>query len=65
MKGKLDKMERQSVIKKIDQPTDWIHNLVIVKKKDKCLRLCLDPRELSVAIKREHFQLPTLDEGTS
>ena len=25
------------------------------------LRVCLDPQELNKALKREHFQLPTLD----
>ena len=35
-------------------------NLVIVEKPNGNLRLCLDPRELNKAIKRQHFQIPTV-----
>lgn len=36
--------------------------MTIVKKANGDLRICLDPKELNLAIKREHFRLPTLDE---
>ena len=29
------------------------------------IRICLDPRDLNKAIKREHYQLPTFDETAS
>lgn len=64
LKLKLDSMEQQGVIVKMDRPTDWVHNLVIVEKKDGGLRICLDPRNLNQAIKREHFQIPTLEDIT-
>ena len=44
----------------MDEPTDWVNSMVIVVKRNKRLRICLDPRNLSTAIKREHFQLPTV-----
>ena len=31
-------------------------------KKSGDLRVCLDPQELNKSLKREHFQLPTLDD---
>lgn len=66
LKKTLDDMESKGVIKKIDQPTDWVNSLVIAEKvKTEKLRLCLDPRDLNKAIKREHFQLPTIEEITS
>ena len=55
-------MEKHKVIQKVNKPTDWVHNLVIVEKKDGSLRLCLDPRELNKAIKRENFQIPTVED---
>ena len=62
LKATLDEMEKIKVIKKVDQPTEWVNSLVIVEKpKTKKLRVCLDPRPLNVAIQREHFQIPTLD----
>ena len=53
------------VLKKVDQPTDWVHNLVIVEKKNGSLRLCLDPRDLNKVVKREHYKIPTAQEISS
>jgi len=50
------------VLKKVDQATDWVSNLVVVEKKDGSLRLCLDPKDLNKAIKREHYKIPTMEE---
>ena len=61
MKIELDKMESLNVIEKVTHPTDWISNIVVVEKSNGILRLCLHPRNLNKAIKREHFQLPTVD----
>ena len=66
LKEELNNMERLGVIKKVEIPTDWVNSLVIVEKhKTKQLRICLDPRPLNKAIKREHFQLPTLEDITT
>ena len=43
----------------LDKPTDWVSNLVIVEKKSGALRLCLDPKALNAAIKRERYTVPT------
>ena len=58
-------MEEKRVIRKVDEPTDWVNSLVVVKnpKSDK-LRVCL-PRSLNVAIKREFYQLPTIEDITT
>ncbi|XP_026326150.1 uncharacterized protein LOC113234842 [Hyposmocoma kahamanoa] len=58
----LRKMEQLGVIRKVTHPTQWVHPLVIVAKKDGGIRVCLDPRELNVAVQRAHYQLPTLAE---
>ena len=50
------------MIEKVTHPTDWVCNIVVVEKSNGKLRLCLDPRNLNKAIKREHFQLPTMDD---
>ena len=56
LKKTVDYMEDIEVIKKVDQPTDWVNSLVIAEKsKTGKLRICLDPRDLNKAIKREHF----------
>jgi len=53
------------VLKKGNQPTDWVHNLVIVEKKNGSLCLCLDPRDLNKVVKRERYKIPTAQEISS
>ena len=48
------------MITPVQQPTDCVSNLVVTKSDD--LRVCLDLQELNKALKREHFQLPSLDD---
>ena len=65
LKEALDKLESNGVITAVEEATDWVNNLVIVEKPNGELRLCLDPRELNKAIKRQHFQIPTLNDITA
>ena len=62
LKEELDSMEKEGIIVKVEEPTEWVNSLVIVEKPNGDLRLCLDPRELNKVLKREHFQLPTFEE---
>ncbi|XP_020556682.2 uncharacterized protein K02A2.6 [Oryzias latipes] len=62
LKDELARMEKLEVIKKIDEPTEWVSSLVVIQKKTGALRTCLDPRDLNKAIRREHFKLPTREE---
>ena len=36
--------------------------VIVEKRRNKTLRICLDPRHLNQAIKREHYHMPTLEE---
>lgn len=57
-------MIRLGVIKKVNEPTDWVNSMVITKKKNGELRICLDPKDLNESIKRKHYQIPTREEIT-
>ena len=48
-------MEALGVIVKVQEPTEWVNTNVIAEKKNAKLRVCLDPRALNTAIKREQF----------
>ena len=52
LKDTLDLLEADGIIASIDEPTEWVSNLVIVEKKNGELRICLDPRPLNEAILR-------------
>ena len=56
IKAELASMEHEGVIEKVQegQPTDWVNSIVYQRKSNGKLRICLDPRDLNTAIKREH-----------
>ncbi|KAL1446555.1 hypothetical protein WDU94_005570 [Cyamophila willieti] len=62
LKKELEDMENMGIITKEHEYTDWVSNLTIVRKENKQLRICLDPKFLNEAIKDTKQQLPTLDE---
>ncbi|GFO15056.1 retrovirus-related pol polyprotein from transposon 297-like protein [Plakobranchus ocellatus] len=62
LKKKLKEMEENGIIEVVDEPTEWVHNLVIAQKSDGSLRLCLDPKALNKNIKREIFEIPTFEQ---
>ncbi|CAB3983559.1 Hypothetical predicted protein [Paramuricea clavata] len=61
----LENMVKQGVLQKVDGPSDWVNSMVVVQKKDGSLRICIDPKDLNRALKREHHQLPTIEEITA
>ena len=65
LKVELNRMEKSDVIEKVVEPSEWVSGLVVVHKKNGNLRVCLDPRNLNAAIRREHFKLPTREEVMS
>ena len=62
LKIKLDQMENDGVVAKVNQPTDFVVSPQIVEKKDGSLRICLDPGNLNKWIKREHFPIPKFED---
>ena len=56
----LSEMERQGIIQLSQSP--WASPLVVVEKKDKSLRLCIDYRRLNAVTKGDSFPLPSIEE---
>ncbi|GFS09638.1 retrovirus-related Pol polyprotein from transposon 297-like Protein [Elysia marginata] len=44
LKKKLKEMEDNGIIEPVNEPTEWVHNLVIAQKPHGSLQLCLDPK---------------------
>ena len=61
-------MVKDGIIAKVHQPTDWVSSMLAVRKPTTGpdgkadIRICLDPKDLNSAIKREHFPMPTIEE---
>ena len=71
---KLKKMEEAGIIVKEDEPTSWVSLMLVIakrkvndKRKDTPpskddLRICIDPRYLTKALKRPHYPTVTVEE---
>lgn len=62
VKEQLDKMERDGVIKKVTEATDYCAPIVPVRKKGGKIRICVDYKKLNKNIKRPHLMLPNLED---
>jgi hypothetical protein len=62
LKNELTTMESLNVIAKVDEPTDWVSQLVVGIKKSGDLRICLDPQALNTALCREHYHMPVVED---
>ncbi|XP_015753943.1 PREDICTED: uncharacterized protein K02A2.6-like [Acropora digitifera] len=61
-KDELNRLENLEVSAKVDELTAWVSSVVIATKTSGALRICIDPRPLNQALKRETYQLPVLDD---
>ncbi|XP_044766752.1 uncharacterized protein K02A2.6-like [Coccinella septempunctata] len=61
-KETLEQLVKKKIIEPVEGVSTWVNPVVIVKKKNGNLRICLDPQDLNKSIKREYFKLPTIDE---
>lgn len=64
LKEELDSMQQQEVIRKVTEPTDWVSSIVVSRRSNGKIRICLDPKELNMSIRRCHHKPPTVEEVT-
>ncbi|PFX13394.1 Uncharacterized protein K02A2.6 [Stylophora pistillata] len=62
LKLELDNMVKSGILAKLIELTSWVSSLVIVKKSNGKIRVCLDLRDLNRAVKRSLYPLPTIAE---
>ena len=58
----LERLVQRGIIAAVSEPTEWISSTVVVFKPNGKLRVCLDPKPLNKALKRNHYPLPTIDD---
>ncbi|XP_046571037.1 uncharacterized protein K02A2.6-like [Haliotis rubra] len=64
LKAELERLADLKIITPVNVPTDWISALLVVVKKqgtDK-IRICIDPKPLNQALKRNHYPIKTIDD---
>ena len=57
-KTKLEEMVKMEIIEPIEEPTEWCSGMVIVKKPNGEVRICVDLTELNKFVKRQVHPLP-------
>lgn len=62
LEAELQRLVEKDVIEPVSEPTNWVSGLALVVKKNGKLRICIDPKPLNKALRREHFHLPVLDD---
>ncbi|KAL8590396.1 hypothetical protein ACOMHN_011610 [Nucella lapillus] len=59
----LDRMKTANIISEITEPTDWCTGMVpVLKKKTGAVRICCDLKKLNLAVKRERYMIPTIED---
>ena len=62
IKSELERLTKMEIVTPVDTPTDWISSLVVVAKSNNKIRLCIDPKPLNKALKRNDYAMPTIDD---
>lgn len=65
LKIELERMEKLGIIERVTEPTEWVNSIVIVKKSNGKLRICLDPRYLNKFIVTSSSSIPTFEQIVS
>ena len=61
-KAELERLQQEDVIIEVNHYTEWVNSIVPVQKPDGRIRLCIDTRNLNMAIKRNPYYMRTLDD---
>ena len=59
VKSELERMEKETIILKVEGPTDWCAGMVVVPKSNKKVRICVDLTQLNKCVKRERHIMPS------
>ena len=62
VKQELERLTAREAITPVQEPTDWVSNMITTIKPDGSIRLCIDPHYLNQELKRSHYPLPVIDD---
>ena len=62
LKDHLSDLEEQGIIQQVVEATEWVSSIVVKRKSNGKIRLCLDPQPLNKAQERCHYPIPTIKE---
>lgn len=64
VEAELERLEQLDIIEKIEGPTPCVSTIVVAPKpkKPETIRICVDMRQVNIAVKRERHITPTIDD---
>ena len=62
VKSELENMEKQGVISRVQEPTDWCAGIVVVPRLNNRVRICVDLTKLNKCVCRELHPLPVVEQ---
>ena len=62
VKQELERPTAREAITPVQEPTDWVSNMITTIKPDGSIRLCIDTHYLNQELKRSHYRLPVIDD---
>ena len=62
VKQELDNLLKRNVVSLVNEPTEWVSQMAVVKKSNGDLRICINPQPLNAALQREHYKSPNVDD---
>ena len=65
VEAELKRLREMDVIEEVTGPTPWVSLVVVVPKKNKSVRICIDMRKANEAIQRIKHPMPTMDDLTA
>ena len=65
VKEELERMVKLGVISRVREPTEWCAGMVVVKKPNNKVRICVDLTHLNKSVRRERHPLPAVEQSGS
>ena len=62
LKQELERLTARGAITTVQEPTDWVSNMITIIKPDGSIRLCIYPYHVNQELKRSHYPLPVIDD---
>ena len=62
LKEELERLEDLGILARVTEPTPWVSSMVLVRKPNGKLRICIDPKDINKILKRSHYPMPTIEQ---
>ena len=62
LRTELQRLESLGFLQEIDEPTEWTSPMIVARKRDGSMRVCIDPQARNTGLRRSTHPVPTVDE---